>query len=92
MDGKYPYERAERILKEIKRIGTFEENMTFIDKFRVLITQVGNSLGFVRLLRSASLNYISQSVEFMPPNLQIEDKFVDMAKNANMGEITIQTA
>lgn len=45
----------------------------------------------MRLLRSASLHYMSQSVEFMPPNLQTEEKFTEMAKNANMGEITIQT-
>lgn len=62
-----------------------------MDKFRCLMTEVGNSLGFVRLLRSASLNYISQTVEFMPPNLQVDEKFADMAKTANMGEITIQT-
>jgi hypothetical protein len=37
-----------------------------LDKLRGIITSIGNALGFVRLLRSASLNYSSKSVQFLP--------------------------
>jgi hypothetical protein len=37
-----------------------------LDQLRVFITSLGNALGFVRLLRSASLNYSSKSVQFLP--------------------------
>ena len=49
----YPSERAEGLYKEIKKLGTFDDGKNFLDKFRILITEVGNALGFVRLLRSA---------------------------------------
>lgn len=45
-NGKYPMERAESLIKEVKRLGLFEDGKNFLDKFRVLITSVGNALGF----------------------------------------------
>lgn len=44
LDGKYPYERAENIYKEIKKLGVFDDGKNFLDKFRILITNVGNAL------------------------------------------------
>ena len=38
---------------EITNLGAFEDGTTYLDKFRVLMASVGNSLGFIRLLRSA---------------------------------------
>jgi len=38
LDGKYPYERAEALYKEIKKRGNFEDNKNFLDRFRELIT------------------------------------------------------
>ena len=43
--GKYPYDRAESLIKEIKRLGLFDDGKNFLDKFRILITSVGNALG-----------------------------------------------
>jgi hypothetical protein len=43
-------------------IGKFEDDNNFLDKFREIITSVGNSLGFIRLLRSASLNTESKNI------------------------------
>lgn len=45
INGKYPFERAESLIKEIKRLGLFDDGKNFLDKFRVLITSVGNALG-----------------------------------------------
>lgn len=45
LDGKYPYERAEAVYKEIKKLGVFEDGNNFMDKFRMLLTAVGNALG-----------------------------------------------
>ncbi len=44
IDGKYPFERAEMFYKEIKKLGVFDDGKNFIDKFRILITHVGNAL------------------------------------------------
>lgn len=46
LDGMYPFERADNLYKEIKKLGVFEDGKNFLDKFRVLITNVGNALGY----------------------------------------------
>ena len=33
-----------------------------MDKFRILVQSVGNALGFIRLVRSASLNTCSKNI------------------------------
>ncbi len=93
LDSKYPYERADLLAKEIKRLGEFEDGKTFLDKFRSLVTTTGNALGFVRLLRSASINYCSKHIEFLPfsttfvdPIYQSEEQqisYEEYAKKAN---------
>lgn len=60
--GYYPYERAQHLYKEIKKIGKFEDDSNYLDKLRDIVTSVGNALGFIRLLRSASLNTESRNI------------------------------
>ena len=43
--GYYPYERAEMFYEKIKKLGRLEDEKTFLDRFRMLITSVGNVLG-----------------------------------------------
>lgn len=47
-------------------MGTFDDGSNYLDKFRTLITQIGNSLAFVRLLRSAALHVNSKCLEYIP--------------------------
>jgi WASH complex subunit 7 len=54
LDNKYPFERAEKILRDIKKLGTADDKLTYIDKFRILITEIGTSL-FLFLFLSLSL-------------------------------------
>lgn len=60
--GYYPYERALQFYKEVKKLGKFEDESNYLDKFREIVSAVGNSLGFMRLLRSASLNSSSKYI------------------------------
>lgn len=92
MDGKYPFERAELFYKEIKRLGLFDDGKNFLDKFRIMVTEIGNALGFVRLLRSSSLNYCSKSIEFLPSTISENLKLSILSKEANMGDTTQQAA
>eukprot|EP01017_Pseudomicrothorax_dubius_P003217 TRINITY_DN10403_c0_g1_i5.p1 TRINITY_DN10403_c0_g1~~TRINITY_DN10403_c0_g1_i5.p1 ORF type:complete len:268 (+),score=106.25 TRINITY_DN10403_c0_g1_i5:97-804(+) len=55
--------------------------------FRELITQVGNALGLVRLLRSASINACSKAAEFVPA-LEERPAFYELAENAGLSQIT----
>jgi WASH complex subunit 7 len=66
VDGQYPHERASALLKDIKKLGVNEDGLTFVDQFRLLITEIGNALGFVRMVRSAGLHYVSNAIKFVP--------------------------
>ncbi|XP_053205801.1 WASH complex subunit 4-like [Panonychus citri] len=65
-DGKFPYERADALVKGIRKLGLTPEGYTLLDRFRLLITEIGNALGFVRMLRSGALHCSSASVSFVP--------------------------
>lgn len=59
-------------------MGTLKGGITFLDKFRQLITQFGNALGFVRMIRNASLKDNSNLIKYIPRILD-EIRFEDMA-------------
>jgi WASH complex subunit 7 len=69
--GYYPYERAVHQYNQIKKLAKFEEDTNYLDKFREIITSVGNSLGFIRLIRSASLHTESRNIEYLPNRADI---------------------
>ena len=45
LEGKYPFEHAEKLYKDIKKLGQFADGRTYMDQFRQLVTEVGNALG-----------------------------------------------
>ncbi|XP_002067587.2 WASH complex subunit 4 [Drosophila willistoni] len=61
----YPYERAESFIKKIKRLGFSNNGETYMDLFRKVITQVGNAVGYVRLLQAGSKNANYRSRSYM---------------------------
>ena len=63
---KYPYDRADRFARGMRKLGIKEDGSTYLDQFRVLITHTGNALGYVRLIRSGGLRYFSNAVSFVP--------------------------
>ncbi len=65
-NAKYPFERAERFHKSIRKLGVKGDGTTYIDQFRTLITQMGNALGYVRLIRSGGLRFFSNAIAFVP--------------------------
>ncbi|KAH8303723.1 hypothetical protein KR018_008553 [Drosophila ironensis] len=61
----YPYERADNFLKKIKKLGCATNGETYMDLFRKVITQVGNAVGYVRLLQAGSKNANFRSRSYM---------------------------
>jgi len=78
--NKYPWERAEKFNQEIKKLHGFDDGSSLMDKFRELITEIGNALGFVRMIRAGGLNYCSAAISLVP-NLQKIPSFVDQTKD-----------
>jgi WASH complex subunit 7 len=62
----YPYERSLKFVRDIRKLGVGETGKTFLDQFRILITEIGNALGYVRMVRSASMFYCSEAVKYLP--------------------------
>lgn len=52
LNGRYPYERAQKLGRHIKDLAD-DEN--YLETIRKRITQIGNTLGFVRMIKNASL-------------------------------------
>ncbi|ETV68222.1 hypothetical protein, variant [Aphanomyces astaci] len=65
-DHKYPFQRAFDFNKEIRQLGVSDAGRTFLDQYRILITEMGNALGYVRMVRSAGMNYCSNAIQFVP--------------------------
>lgn len=76
----FPYERAELFNREIRRLGVFEGNQTYMDKFRSLIVHIGNMLGLIRTIKTAALSVSSASTQFMP-DTQTITKLADLCEN-----------
>jgi len=72
VDNKYPYLRAMAFVKDIRKLGV-SEGKTFLDRFRILISEIGNALGYVRMVRSAGMKFCSDAVQFLPDLDEIPD-------------------
>lgn len=56
-----------------------------IERLRILVTTIGNALAFARILRTASFNYLSNNVEFVPFIQSFKCSFGDTASVLNYG-------
>jgi len=65
-NSKYPWDRADKIVKDMRRLGMLPDGMSYLDKFRVLITEIGNAMGYVRMIRSGGLLHTSNAIKFVP--------------------------
>jgi WASH complex subunit 7 len=90
LNSFYPYERAEKIARDIKKLGNSgRNNITFLDKFRQLITQIGNALGYIRMIRNASLKDNSNLIKFFPECIS-EGKFEDLVTELGVEGETLE--
>lgn len=66
LNNKYPHDRAQKFVTFMRNLGSDNKGKSFIDHFRALITQIGNALGYVRMVRSGGLYYTSQAIQYVP--------------------------
>eukprot|EP01047_Picozoa_sp_COSAG01_P040715 COSAG01_NODE_3445_length_6086_cov_363.571071_3_plen_1069_part_00 len=87
LDNKYPYKRSEQFIKSIKRLGQVN-GTDFLNVFRKLITEIGNALGYVRIIRSGGLRYCSNATAFIP-DLGTDPAFEEQATDAELPSETV---
>lgn len=87
----YPYDRAVKFNREIAKLGTTETTgLTYLDQFRLLITEVGNAMGFIRMIRSGGIHYIANAVKFLPDLNEIPN-FEALARKENLSADTTES-
>ncbi|KAJ8791596.1 hypothetical protein J1605_020318 [Eschrichtius robustus] len=64
-DHKYPFERAEKFNRGIRKLGITPEGQSYLDQFRQLISQIGNAMGYVRMIRSGGLHCSSNAIRHL---------------------------
>jgi len=89
-DQKYPFDRAEKFNRGIRKLGVVD-GLSYLDQFRMLITQIGNAMGYIRMIRSGGLHYVSNAVRFVP---DLEDivSFEELTSEAKLGDETTGAA
>ena len=90
LGNMYPYERAENMSRNIKRLGTTKSGISYLDKFRSLITEIGNALGYVRMIRSASLKDNANLFKYIPVSGE-NNNFKDLASELDIQGETIES-
>lgn len=64
-----------------------EDGTTFLDQFRAQVTEIGNALGYVRLVRSGGMQHCSDAIKFVPDleDMPIFQEFLLVADSAEVG-------
>uniref|UniRef100_A0A8I5NMN9 WASH complex subunit 4 n=1 Tax=Papio anubis TaxID=9555 RepID=A0A8I5NMN9_PAPAN len=90
-DHKYPFDRAEKFNRGIRKLGITPEGQSYLDQFRQLISQIGNAMGYVRMIRSGGLHCSSNAIRFVP---DLEDivNFEELVKEEGLAEETLKAA
>lgn len=70
---------------------TPDANETFLDQFRQLISQIGNAMGYVRMIRSGGLNTCSSAIRFVP-DFENVISFEEYSQKTNLPAETISAA
>ncbi|XP_065340377.1 WASH complex subunit 4 [Cloeon dipterum] len=90
-DQKYSFSRADKFNQGIRKLGVAPDGSSLLDQFRMLVTQIGNSMGYVRMMRSGSRLYISKAISFVP-DLEDVVSFEKLASEEGLSELNLQAA
>ena len=66
MNRRFAFERAEKFNTDMRNIGSTDDGKTYLDRFRQVVTEVGNALGYMRMVRSGGLRSLSDSAVAIP--------------------------
>ena len=91
--GRYRFESGRKLLRSLQKIGQLQNGRTYVDEFEQLITQIGNSLAFVRLLRSGAFHCSANSLKFIPDQEELADlSFEKMAQNCSLNDKVLEAS
>ncbi|PRD23224.1 UNVERIFIED_CONTAM: Washc4 [Trichonephila clavipes] len=88
---KYPFDRADKFNRGIRKLGLTKDGQSYLDQFRLLISQIGNAIGLVRMIRSGGIHCCSNAIRFIP---DVDDilAFTDLCEDEKLSSETISGA
>lgn len=86
LNGQYPYNRALELSRVLKSL---VEDTNYLHLIRERITQIGNTLGYVRMIKNASLKDNQNLLKFIPSFLTDFD-FETLAEELAVGGETME--
>lgn len=90
-DNLYSYDRANQMNRDIKKLAVSDKGESYFDQFRKLISQIGNSMGYVRMLRSG-MNHVGSQASVYLPCLDEELEFVKVCEEDKLSATTLKAA
>ena len=84
--GKYPYKWALELAANLKNLA---EGENYLETIRKRITQIGNTLGFVRMIKNASLKDNQNLLKYLPKLLD-QFTFENVANDLAIGGETLE--
>ncbi|XP_026472062.1 WASH complex subunit 4-like [Ctenocephalides felis] len=87
----YSYDRAYNFNKAIRKLGISSTGQSYLDHFRLLITHLGNAMGYVRMIRSGGLHSCSNASVFLPV-LDENKTFEELCQANCLSETVCQAA
>ncbi|XP_066997256.2 WASH complex subunit 4 isoform X2 [Anabrus simplex] len=91
LEQKYSYDRADKFNKGIRKLGLTPDGQSFLDQFRMLISHIGNAMGYVRMIRSGGLHCCSNAISFLP---DLEDivNFEELCQQEGLSNVCCEAA
>ncbi|CAB3223603.1 unnamed protein product [Arctia plantaginis] len=86
----YSYKNAEKFNKGIRMLG-INDGQSFLDLFRDLISQIGNAMGYVRMIRSGGRHCCSDATMFLP-DLENVEPFKQLCEENQLGTKTLESS
>ena len=47
-----------------------EDGSSYLDKFREVVTEIGNAMGYIRMIRSGGLHCVANAIQFVPNDVE----------------------
>ncbi|GBP83836.1 WASH complex subunit 4 [Eumeta japonica] len=87
----YSYKNADKFNKGIRNLGLAEDGQSYLDLFRDLISQIGNAMGYVRMIRSGGRHSCADATVFLP-NLDQNKSFKELCEDSGLNITAIEAA
>lgn len=87
----YSFDRANAFNRDIKKLGLNESGESFLDQFRKLVSQIGNSMGYIRMIRSG-MNHVGAQASVCLPYLDDDLEFANLCVEDGLTGTTLKAA